>query len=432
MKSVGTKNSGAGSDRVVLVTLFICICAFNFILLWAQRDKMAFGWADFRSSYSEGILYRENPAARMYDYSLQAEVQERLFPLVSSPGIALAYDHPPYELGIFLPFSYLPYSAAYYAWIALTLMLALVAGIWAAKNLPYLSDYWKPFGVALIVAAYPFLMLIRQGQDTAVALILLTAAWLALRRESDSGAGYYLGAGLFKFQLFIPLALLLAIWRPKILKGFTISGAIVTILSIAMVGPSGVTSYVSLLLRMAGNSTSAASEQYAMDARSMPNLRGLVYGVASGGGGAVPAALARVVPIFIAVASFAIFAGAAVVLYRVRKESREIVEITDLVFAGALTVALVVSFHLQMHDLTLLALPFALLLNWILGASGERKKRYWIYIALMATFYVMPFALLLTRYRMLCLYGAVLIALAALNLLYATREFSSEKLAGQN
>jgi hypothetical protein len=139
-----------------------------------------------------------------------------------------------------------------------------------------------------------------------------------------------------------------------------------------------------------------------------------------------------VVPIFIAVASFAIFAGAAVVLYRVRKESREIVEITDLVFAGALTVALVVSFHLQMHDLTLLALPFALLLNWILGASGERKKRYWIYIALMAMFYVMPFALLLTRYRMLCLYGAVLIALAALNLLYATREFSSEKLAGQN
>ena len=429
MKSVGTKNSGAGSDRVVLATLFICIIALNFILLWAQRDKMVFGWADFRSSYSEGILFRGNPASRMYDYSLQAEIQERIFPAVSSPGIALAYDHPPYELGIFLPFSYLPYSAAYYAWIVLTLMLALIAGISMAKSLPQLSSYWKPFGVALIVAAYPFLMLIRQGQDTALALILLTAAWLRLRREADSGAGYFLGAGLFKFQLFIPLALLLAIWRPKILKGFTISGAIVTILSIAMVGPSGVTSYVSLLLRMAGNSTSAASEQYAMDARSMPNLRGLVYGIASGGGGAVPAALAKVVPIFIAVASFAIFAVAAVVLYRVRKNSGEI---TDLIFASALTVALVVSFHLQMHDLTLLALAFALVLNWILGASGERKKRYWIYIALMATFYVMPFALLLTRYRMLCLYGAVLIALAALNLRYATREFSSEKLAGQN
>jgi hypothetical protein len=429
MKSVGTKNSGAGSDRVVLATLFFCICAFNFILLWAQRDKLAFGWADFRSSYSEGILYRENPAARMYDYSLQAEIQNRLFSEVSTPGIALAYDHPPYELGIFLPFSYLPYEAAYYAWVALTLILAVIAGILAAKNLPHLSGYWKPFAVSLIVAAYPFLMLIRQGQDTALALILLAAAWLRLRRESESGAGYFLGAGLFKFQLFIPLGLLLAIWRPKILKGFTISGAIVTILSIAMVGPSGVTSYVSLLLRMAGNSTAAASEQYAMDARSMPNLRGLVYGIASGGGGAVPAGLAKMVPIIIAVASFAIFAGAAVVLYRVRRNSGEIV---DLIFAAALTVALVVSFHLQMHDLTLLALPFALTLNWILGRSGEAGKRNWIYIALMASFYVMPFALLLTRYRMLCLYGAVLIALAALNLRYVAREPFSRKVAAQN
>lgn len=413
-----TKKSAAGSDRIVLAALLLCICTFNFILLWAQRDKMEFGWADFRSSYSEGILYRENPASKMYDYSLQAEIQNQLFPKVSHPGIALAYDHPPYELWIFLPFSYLSYAGAYYAWVGLTLLLAVIAGIWLARNLPQLSEYWSPFAVALIIAAYPFLMLIRQGQDTALALIVLVAAWVRLRRESDSAAGFILGLGLFKFQLFIPLALLLAIWRPKIFKGFTISGAIVTILSMAIVGLSGVASYVSLLLRMAGNSTSAASEQYAMDARSMPNLRGLVYGIASGGGGAVPAALAKVVPIFIAAASLAIFCGAALALYRIRKRSTEI---TDLVFAAALSVALVVSFHLQMHDLTLLALPFALLLNWIVGRGGGGRKRQAWYIALMASFYVMPFALLLTRYRMLCLYGAVLMALAALNLRYVAR-----------
>ncbi len=226
--------------------------------------------------------------------------------------------------------------------------------------------------MALIIAAYPFLMLIRQGQDTAIALLVLVAAWLRLRGGSDSRAGFYMGMGLFKFQLFIPLALLLAIWRPKILKGFTISGAGVALLSMVMVGPRGVLSYVSLLLRMAGNSTSAASEQYAMDARSMPNLRGLVYGIASGAGGAVPAALAKFVPIFIAVASFAIFVGAALILYRARTNPRDI---TDHVFAAALTVALVVSFHLQMHDLTLLTMAFALALNWMAGNRKDNESR---------------------------------------------------------
>ncbi len=127
MKSPQARGAGAGSDRVVVAALFLCVCAFNFVLLWAQRDKLAYGWADFRSSYSEGILYRGHPASEMYDYSLQAEIQNRLFPKVSVPGIALAYDHPPYELGIFLPFSYLPYAPAYYLWVSLTVLLAIIA-----------------------------------------------------------------------------------------------------------------------------------------------------------------------------------------------------------------------------------------------------------------------------------------------------------------
>ena len=253
MTSLRTSLALRLDHRVSMGMLCLSICALNAVLLFGQRDNIRIGWEDFRSFYSESILYRSHPGPEMFNYALQADVQNQLFPEVSTPHVALAYDHPPFELVVFLPFSYLSYVLAFYMWASFTTLLAVVAGILLGRGLPRLTSYWKSFAPGLIVASYPFLMLIRQGQDTALALIVMVAAWTNLRRNSDSVAGFWLGLGLFKFQVFIPFALLLACWRPKILKGFASSAALLGIVSVAMIGFPGVRSYVSLLTAMAGD-----------------------------------------------------------------------------------------------------------------------------------------------------------------------------------
>ena len=153
-----------------------------------------------------------------------------------------------------------------------------------------------------------------------------------------------------------------------------------------------------------------------MDARSMPNLRGLVYGIMSHGADSIPAALAKVVPIATVVASLVILAIAATLLLKIRTSSSAT---TDLVFASALTVALAVSFHLQIHDLTLLAVAFALVINFMLEQAKLTHDRSYLraQILLMIPFFVMPLALLLTRYRLLFLFGIGVLGISIISLL---------------
>ena len=148
----------------MLGVICLCICTLNAVILYGQRHNISLGYPDFKIYYSEALLYRTHPGAAMYDYALQAREQNRLFPAISTPGRALPYNHPPYELLLFLPLSYLSFEVAFYSWMGLTFLLTVTAGILLARSLQNLTDYWRPFAVALILASYPYLVLLLQGQ----------------------------------------------------------------------------------------------------------------------------------------------------------------------------------------------------------------------------------------------------------------------------
>jgi hypothetical protein len=325
------------SDTALLAALLIAFNVIAFVLV--QRGNPDFVKGDFKMFYTAAVALRSGHAADLYSRDLHVSMQQQLLPSLPLRDVKV-YTHPPYELLVFLPFSVLPYKAACYCWLALTLLLAVLCG-------RMLSGY------AAVLGLFPFLVIMLEQQDSMLVLLILIGCWLALRRNLDSRAGFLLGLGLFRFQIIIPLALLLLFWKPKLLRGFALSAALVALLSLAMVGPSGIRSYVSYVSAMAHDSAAAVSERYQIDPRTNPTLRGLAYELTSHGGESVSPAAARLLPAILGLVDLLCLALAWKFLRTDASPEAKI--------AFAILLALLLSFHLLMHDLVLLALPFTLL-----------------------------------------------------------------------
>jgi hypothetical protein len=202
---------------------------------------------------------------------------------------------------------------------------------------------------AAIMGMFPFFFVLLYQQDSMLALLILIGCWFALNDDSDVLAGLILGLALFKFQIIIPLALVLAFWRPKLLKGFALSGVAVFALSVAMVRPAGMIEYWRYLVSMASVSYTTTNA-YHMSANWNVALRGLIYALLRGDHSSTHA----LIPVVTAIVGVLILG----VAWRFMRISRLQAEIK---FSFALITALLLSFHLLPHDLILLSLPFILL-----------------------------------------------------------------------
>jgi hypothetical protein len=325
------------SDAALLAGLLITFNLLAFVLV--QRGNPDFAKGDFKMFYTAAVALRSGHAADLYSRDLHVSMQRQLLPSLPIHDVKV-YTHPPYELLVFLPLSFLSYKAACYCWLAVTLLLGVLCG-------RMLSGY------AAVLALFPFLALMLEQQDSVLALLILIGCWLALSEGRDARAGFLLGLALFRFQIVVPLALVLLFWRPKLLKGLALSGTLVALLSLAMVGPAGLRSYVGYVSAMAHDSATAVSERYQIDPRTNPTLRGLAYELASRGGESVSPVAARLLPAALGLLDLLCLAFA---WKFVRSDAQP-----EVKFAFAVLLALLLSFHLLMHDLILLALPFVLL-----------------------------------------------------------------------
>jgi hypothetical protein len=158
--------------------------------------------------------------------------------------------------------------------------------------------------------------------------------------------------------LAVPIAIFIARRRGwRFCAGFLAGAAGVVAVSLALVGRAGVASLLHLLSAgtLSGSQDALAQASMAIYPLAMPNLFGLFY--ASGTRHLSPhLAFAAVL-----VCSAALFLWC---VYRVRREPEDTVA-----FAIAILCSVLVSYHLYLHDATLLLLPIALLAH---------RTRFWI------------------------------------------------------
>ena len=340
------------------------------LTLFYFRVETAFRIETSKIFYVGALIVRSNHAAELYDFELQRRLQTELLHI--RPEEWLPYNHTPFELLLFLPFARLSYVHAFYLWLVVSASLGIVSGAALARKLPRLSQMWALFPYALIVCLFPFFLCLLEGQDSVLALILAVACWLSFRNASDGNLGFLLGIGLFKFQIFLPLAFILTFRRPKLLQGYALSAALVTIASAIIVGLMGLASYPRALLRMA---RACIREwdcfQFGMDPRLLPNLRGLLYGIASGGRAQIPIVRGRCGSGGIASRErpwLTTWNSGQTAQHRPGKYTTT--ETTDLVFALAMIVSVLLSFHVLAHHHTVLAVPFAIVVDRLLASNA--------------------------------------------------------------
>jgi hypothetical protein len=338
---------------VFLLYLIVFLSVFP-----AVKGRVVSGDADFAPFYGAATLVREGNAPSLYDYRTQADVQQRY---ISRPN-PLPFYHPPFELLLFIPLSFLPYLTAYFVWAVLT--LALLGGTWQllGPNLGALSarQQWLLVWAALL----PVMVTLVQGQDSLLLLFLYALALRAFQGGRAFSAGCVLAFGLFKFHLVIPFVLVLALRKQgRAVVGFLAGSALVALMSLWMVGPQGAVSYAGLLFEVnQGGLDPAGAELWGVHTEMMPNARGLLFTIAAGLPQSVIFGLLGLVSLAV------LLAAAWAWRPGVKSGSAE----TALQFSMTLVAALMVSYHLHLHDLVLLLLPFVFVVE-----NSSALQRWW-------------------------------------------------------
>jgi hypothetical protein len=365
---------------------------------WSLKDKLARGYSDFSSFYAACRIVKDGGRRRLYDYATQAKVQAEIFPDVpryqSSP---LVYNHPACEALFFLPLACLPYAWAYGVWTAINLVILLLVPLLLAPAIPEVKRTSAPFWLLSLISFFPAFMAVLQGQVSILLLLLFTLGYLALAREKEFHFGCILGLTLFKFQ-FAPFLILpfLIRRRWKALLGFTSVATVMALISVLVTGVRGAMEYAALLREENSDLASkAAQRMWSIYPSAMPNLRGAMFVLFSDriSEGTMKASVLGLSLLLVLWAST-----------RWKWPAAGTPKGLAVLFSLQLSVMLISSYHLLVHDLSILGLPILLMLNELMGPRAFSAGVRITLIATAALFYLTPLYIYLNRVSWLSLF----------------------------
>lgn len=388
-----------GLKPLILLAL-MAMLGMHIWVFFSLRQEIRQGYPDFVAFYSVGKLVRRGLGQQLYELATQARVQQEFAPALESRNQLFPWVHPPFEALIFTALAGLSYPAAYWTWNAISASALVVFILEVNPFLPRLRKLSRALPFLCAFAFFPVLDCLLQGQDSILLLLLFGLAFASLKRERDYAAGAWLGLGLFRFQLVLPLLLVLAYQRKwRTLAGCAAVGAGLAAVSAGVVGWRGLLNYPSAVLacnRILQSSGVAWN-------KAMPNWRGIVDHFL--GAGTVEGKA-------LILAGSIAFLGLA--LWRSQGEPRRAG--FDLSFSLAVVVAVLTSYYLFAHDLVLLLLPLLLAAEALLTEKMLRPARI-LLIAAVALLFFSPlyFALWVRYHRFSFLFWAVALLAAGLS-----------------
>lgn len=299
---------------------------------------------DFLNLYTGASLALEGRFADLHDTSVQLAREQQFYP---GREVLVPFVRPSFYAALLSPMALLPYQAAFVAWIAM--QTALLIGVWVWVR--------RRFGPDALVFAALFLpgpLGIGAGQDCALILAILAAAYELSERKKDLASGAMLALMLIKFHLVLlwPLALLLQ-KRWKMLAGYCAAAALEVAVSVGLGGITGAKRYLALL-------QDKSLERLSPSPELMVSWQGLMDNLNMSGSWAIGALLASVIVVYV-------LAVRTAPLWRM--------------FALTAAASLFIAPHVYAYDAALLLVPVMLAIH----LSTQKATR------VAATFFSMPF-----------------------------------------
>jgi Glycosyltransferase family 87 len=307
-----------------------------------QRDRFFPGQNDFLQLYAGAKLsgtpdlYSPIAARRIHRESAGVEL------------VGVYYSRPPFYADLLRPLGWLPYRAAYWTFESLSFAafaVFLILFVPQCKELVLFSSL-----------CFPLLSNFLNGQDVTLVLLLAAGSILAIRYEHDFVAGLLLSLCAIKGHLFVLTPLVFLIHRRwMVLAGGAVGGVALTAMSFLTDGWDWPRRYLTLL----------ENPELHPSPSSMPNLRGLVFGIT---GEEFPAVY-WVLTIFVV---------AAVVWLAWKMRDLE------MAFAMSVVAGLLVGYHAYLQDAVLLLLPFAI----VIAKSKAVPLRVLMALAILPPIYI--------------------------------------------
>jgi Glycosyltransferase family 87 len=349
------------SYKAIVGGFLLAVLGLHAFLLWNVRGRVQKGDPDFTVYYTAARILREGRAAALYDAATQQAVQWEFATDTDIRRGPLPYIHPPSEALIFLPLTYLNYTAAFWLWNVVNLLLLTVIAQLLQRSVPSLGviPLWQ--WVVAWLAFFPVFANFLLGQDAILLLLVLVLAFRALERDAMFLAGCWLGLGMFKYHFVIPIVVILAVWRGwRLIAGFSATCSLLGLLSLTIVGWHGALLYPAYAWRVVS---------VPGHGQTPPGLMANFLGLFTGW--PWPANVARGLQFAVAVASLALL----IVVARMRRFARD-QYFFRLSFGCAVIAAVLVGYNTNMHDLCLLVLPLALLADHCAaGSTGWPQTR---------------------------------------------------------
>jgi Glycosyltransferase family 87 len=345
-----------------LTLYFSAMVVIHGYVLWQMRQSIPAGLPDFSIFYTAGRVLETAGGSRLYDEDLEERLQRSFSPqAVERRGSILPYNHPPFEALIFVPLVHFSYLTAYLLWLAINLIVLFITLALLRRHLARLGSapFWL-WALASLAFAPIFIALV-QGQDSILLLFCCSMAFVMLHKNWVLSAGSLLGAGVYKYHLVLPLVVALA-WRRRLLSGFLMVALFLAGLSLSITGWHSLVAYPRYVWQSEHNSTYVWNQTTANTA----NLRGLIS--------ALLPTHPRLKLASLVTSSMLLFGA---MLYLSRKIVGAGPARISMVVALDLIATLLLSYHVYIHDLSLLFLAIVLVFENLLtgGAVSPWAER---------------------------------------------------------
>ncbi|HXH48500.1 MAG TPA: glycosyltransferase family 87 protein [Terriglobia bacterium] len=381
----------------LLFAFFSFLLLFHLMLFWLAKDDALKGSADFSIFYTAAKMIQHGQGAQLYDIAAQGRMESALYPKVTTRGGTLIYDHPPFEALLYLPLAYVSYATAYIIWLVISILLLLLAVRLLSPCMTEIKAAWAPLPILLFLSSFPVFVGLLQAQDSILLLLIFTLVFISLKKGREFRGGIFLAIALFKFQYAVPFLVPFILWRRwKFFGGFVVSSVVLFLVSLPVAGFRGTLSYATFLLNLL-KGVSSHGVQYSLGflPNTVPNIRGAVEMMAPS---VLPQSFQK--PIIVLLSGLAVlWVARQWPLGRTLSDKA-----FDLGFSLALVTSVLVSYHVLLHDLSLLLLPFVLVLNRILKNEIFCNLRRFPMYGIIGLFYLTPFYLLLIRHSLMYLF----------------------------
>ena len=308
--------------------------------------------ADFLHFYTLGTLAREGRGDLLYNIPAQTDLLQKIVPEAHQYVYVPLYG--PQVSLFFQPFARLPYTSALVAWLLFNFLIyaACCYAVW--KRCPNLRQH----GLAVLLAAVAFpgiSQLLTWGQISGLALLFFTLTYLALRNHHDFLAGLAIGCLIFKPQLGLAVAVVFIFTKQwRIVAGTILSAFVQLAIGWLHYGTGVMRDYLNALTRT--GQIIALLEPRPYQTHSLRTFWTMMIPWPS------------IAFVFYVVGAVAIL----ILLVRCWKSESKL----NMKFGTLLIVTVLVSPHLTVYDLVILAPAFLLLVDSTLNhPDGNRSLR---------------------------------------------------------